>query len=51
VPRADPYERYDHLAEQATPGPLRALFALLRDEEVQHAGEVRTRWSRLFSAF
>ena len=43
------HEHYGYLAETTGTGPLRELFAFLRDEERKHATMVQSRWSTLFS--
>lgn len=42
-------EHYGYLAEITPSGPLRDLFALLRDEESKHASGIGARWSKMFS--
>jgi len=44
-------EHYAYLAELTSPGPVRALLVLLRDEERRHQAAVQTRWSRIYSIF
>jgi len=43
------HEHYGYLAETTEPGPLRELFAFLRDEEKKHETLVQSRWSAMFS--
>jgi rubrerythrin len=43
-------EHYAYLAETASPGPMQALFSLLRDEEHRHESLVERRWSETFSS-
>jgi rubrerythrin len=44
------HEHYAYLAEVASPGPVQALFSLLRDEEQRHESFVQRRWTETFSA-
>lgn len=43
------HEHYGYLAELTPPGPLRDLFAFLRDEETKHLASLERRWSRTYS--
>ncbi|WP_200348659.1 ferritin family protein [Halochromatium glycolicum] len=43
------HEHYSYLAELTPPGPLRKLFAFLRDEEAKHLESVETRWAKTYS--
>jgi rubrerythrin len=45
------YEHYGHLAEQTPPGPLKSLFAFLREEEAGHVQSIESREMLLFSVF
>jgi rubrerythrin len=44
-------EHYGHLAQLAPVGPLRDLFAFLRDEEKRHEAGIQSRWAALFSIY
>ena len=45
------FEHYGYLADSTPAGPLRDLFAFLRDEEKRHEAGIQSRWAALFSVY